>query len=97
MQAAFHDPVTPLQGQEALGLDFLQAQTAEQVDDFRTPLALAADPGLQSGGKPSSREADLSGGDFQTRYGTNLPPPPVLLPPRCVGARVRLRGKKAEK
>lgn len=55
VQSAFNDPVTALEGKHSLGLQLLECETAQQINDLSAPFALtlapvpALDPCLQSG------------------------------------------------
>ena len=49
VQAAFNDPVLAFELEQAPRLQLFQAQTADQIDDFPRPVAVALDAGLQPG------------------------------------------------
>jgi hypothetical protein len=44
VQAAFYHPVTSLDREHALGLEFFQRETSHQIYHFTAPLAVAVDP-----------------------------------------------------
>ena len=49
VESALNDPVTTLEQEHPLGLQFLEGQTAQKINHLAAPLALALDPGLQTG------------------------------------------------
>ena len=49
VQAAFNDPVSAFELEDAQRLQLFEAQAADQMDDFPRPLAVAFDAGLQPG------------------------------------------------
>jgi hypothetical protein len=49
VQPAFDDPVLAFESEQAPSLQLLQAQAADQMDHFATPLAVAFDARLQPG------------------------------------------------
>lgn len=94
VKAALNDPVLALALEQAPSLKLIQTQTAQQIDDFALPEAVAADPGFQAGGQTGAGEADLGRGDFPALQGADLQSAAVTLALQGVGTRRRRRGKK---
>ena len=49
VQSALNDPILALELEQAQSLQLLQGLTADEIDDFPRPLAVALDAGLQPG------------------------------------------------
>ena len=94
VQPTLNDPVAPLEREHPFRLQFIESQTAQKINHFPMPLALTFDPCLQPCGSPRSREACLSGGDFQAIQEANLQAAPVVFPYQHMGSRCWPRGKK---
>jgi hypothetical protein len=95
MQAALDHPVAPLELEKAGRVQFVQGQTADEIDDLGGLFAFAPNPPPQSGNGLDAGEADLRRGDLAAIQDADFMPSPVVLPTQGVGARGRSRGKNA--
>lgn len=93
VQPAFDHPVAPLELKHALGVELIQREAADQVDDFVAPFAFAQHAGVEPRDQTRSREAGLAGRDFDQFKDTDFGAPAVLLLDTDLGARAALRGK----
>ncbi len=95
MQAALDDPVAPLEFEKASGIQVLQGEAADEVNDFSGLVTLAPDPTPQPGDGLNSGKAHLLGAGIPAIQYPDFGPPPVVLPGHGVGVRGGRRGKNA--
>ena len=95
VEAAFDDPVAALEFEEALRIELLQGEAADEVNDFGGFLTLAPDPPPQPGDGLGPRKAHLLRGGFLAIQHSDLVAAPVVLPGHRVGAWRGPRGKSA--
>ena len=95
MESVLDDPVTTLERQHALGLQFAQATTADQEHPLGVPFTVPMRPPFQARHQPRSGEAHLGGRHFQAVQDSDLLPSAVLLLGAGMGPRRGPRGKGA--
>ena len=95
VQAAFDDPIAPLEFEQGSGIQLFQGKTADEINDLSAFLALAADTSPELGNGLNSGEAHLLGGHFPAIQHPDFVSSPVVLPRHRVGLRRGLRGKNA--
>src|SRR5208282_3820099 len=95
VETAFDNPVAPLELEKAGGVQLLQGQAADEIDDLRGLFAFAANAPSQPGPGLHAGEADLRWGGLAAIQDADFMPPPVGLLTQGVGARGRSRGKNA--
>lgn len=95
MQAALDDPVAPLEFEKANGIQVLQGEAADEINDFGGLVTLAPDPTSQSGDGLNSGKAHLLWAGILAIDHPDFVSSPVVLPGHGVGVRGGLRGKTA--
>jgi hypothetical protein len=80
VQSALNDPVLAFELEQAQSLQLLQGLTADEIDDFTRPLAVALDAGLQPGNQSSPRPSYSAGSHFQALEIADFQPAPIVLP-----------------
>ena len=95
VQAAFDNPIAPLEFEQASGIQLCQGETADEINGFSGFLALAADASPKPGNGLNSGEAHLLRGNFLAIQHPDFASPPVVLAGHRVGLRRGLRGKNA--
>ena len=95
MEAALDDPVATLEFEKVCGVQLLEGEAADEINDFGGLLTLAPDPPPQPRDGLDSRKAHPLRGDFQAIQHSDFVSPPVVLPAQGVGARGGPRGKNA--
>ena len=95
MQAALDDPVAPLEFEKADGIQLLQGEAADEINDFGGLVTLAPDPTPQPGDGLNSGKAHLLWAGIPESDHPDFVSSPVVLPGHGVGVRGGLRGKNA--
>jgi len=80
VQSALNDPVLAFELEQAKSLQLLQGLTADEIDDFTRPFAVALDTGLQPGDQPGPRPPHLAGSHFQALEIADFQPTPIVFP-----------------
>lgn len=94
MEPAFNHPITALEPKHALGLELLQGEAADEVNDFVAPFAFAQNTGPQTRDQTRARKTHLGRIDFNQIQDPDFRAAPVLLVDTGLRVRGRLRGKK---
>ena len=95
MQATLDDPVVPLEFEKANGIQLLQGEAADEINDFGGLVTLAPNPTSQSGDGLNSGKAHLLRARIPAIQHPDFVSPPVVLPGHGVGVWGGLRGKNA--
>ena len=95
VQAAFDSPIAALELEQARRIQFLQGETADQINDFSGFLALASNSSPEPGRGLNSGKAHLRWAGLPTVQHPDLASPAIVLPRHRMGLGCGTRGKNA--
>ena len=93
VEARFDHPVSPLEFKPSQGVELLQTQACDQIDDFGGALPFASHPGAQPRNQSRSGKAHLFRSNFLAIQKPDLASAPVTFPSERSGLRRGFRGK----
>jgi len=95
VQTAFDSPIAALELEQARRIQFLQGETADQINDFSGFLALTPNSSAEPGNGLDSGKAHLGWASLPTVQHPNLASPAIVLPRHRMGSDRGPRGKNA--